>query len=146
MTTKPKIILIVEDEADDLFFIKTAFAEAGITNPIHEAQDCQAAIDYLTGSGKFADREQYPMPALIFLDLRLPDKSGLEVLRKIRDTKLRTFSVVVFTSSSHVEDVKAAYEAGASSYVVKPLSAADRKHFAMLVKEYWLGFNLFPPS
>jgi CheY-like chemotaxis protein len=146
MTNDKDVILIVEDEADDLFFIKMAFEEAGITNPIREAEDCEAAIAYLTGKGEFANRKRYPMPVLVLLDLRLPDQSGLEVLRKIKEMNVRRMSVIVFTSSSNVADVKAAYEAGATSYVVKPLTTADRKHFATIVKEYWLGYNLFPPA
>src|SRR5262249_4376921 len=132
MVNDENVILIVEDEADDMFLIKRAFAEAGIKNPVHEAEDCEAAIDYLAGQAEFADRNKHPMPSLLLLDLRLPDKSGIEVLQKIKNLKIKGMPVIVFTSSSSIADVKAAYEAGAASYVVKPLTLQDRRRFAVL--------------
>jgi DNA-binding response OmpR family regulator len=102
-------------------------------------------MQYVSGQGKFADRKKFPAPALILLDLKLPDKSGLELLLWMRRLKIRFIPVIVFTSSSNIIDIKAAYDAGAASYVVKPLTSAERRQFASLVRDYWLGYNLFPP-
>jgi CheY-like chemotaxis protein len=139
-----RVVLLVEDGDDDIFFLKRAFEDAKISNPIEVAADCSEAMQYLSGQGKFADRKQFPVPALILLDLKLPDKNGLELLLWMQRLKTRSIPVIVFTSSSNIADVKAAYEAGAASYVVKPLTSDDRRQFALLVKDYWLGYNLFP--
>lgn len=72
-------LLIVEDNEDDLFIMKRAFKDAGIRNPIQIVEDGQTTVDYLEGRGKFRDRTTYPLPSVIFLDLKLPFKSGHEV-------------------------------------------------------------------
>ncbi len=146
MSYNKEVILIVEDEPDDMFFIKKAFADAGIKNPVQEAEDCGTALDYLNGKGLYADRQKHPLPILVLLDLKLPDKSGLEVARKIKEMKPKRTAVIVFTSSSNTADIKAAYQGGATSYVVKPLSVAERNSFAVMVRDYWLGYNLYPPQ
>ena len=77
-------ILQVEDEANEVFLLQRAFAQAGIANPVQVASDGQMAIDYLNGSGRFADRARFPLPGLVLLDLKLPRRSGREVLEWIR--------------------------------------------------------------
>jgi DNA-binding response OmpR family regulator len=139
-----RVILLVEDNEDDVFFLKRAFADARIANPVQVAADCAEAIHYMSGDGKFADRQKFPLPVLVLLDLKLPDDSGLELLKWIERSETRQVPVIVFTSSSCVTDVKAAYDAGAASYVVKPLTIEERRRFAVLVKDYWIGYNLFP--
>ncbi len=142
----PRVVLHVEDDQNDVFFLQHAFQQAGISNPIEHAHDGQQAIDYLAGAGKFADRGQYPLPALILLDLKLPRKSGLEVLQWLRDASdLPTLPVIVFSSSSLREDIDRAYHLGANSYIVKPASVEERIELARLIKGFWLGFNV-PPT
>lgn len=139
-------ILHVEDEESDILFLKLAFEEAGVTVPVHVATDGQMAIDYLSGNGPFADRKQFPLPCLVLLDLKLPRKSGFEVLEWIRaQPALRRIVVIACTSAEHDEDITLAYELGANSYIVKPMDIAERTEFARRLKGWWLEFNRFAP-
>jgi CheY-like chemotaxis protein len=138
-------ILLVEDERNDVFLLQHAFDAAAITNPIQVMEDGQQAIEYLAGIGKYADRAQYPMPCLLFLDLKLPIKSGLDVLGWIqKQPKLRRLLVVVLSSSRDRNDVDAAYQLGARSYLVKPLTMDARLELAKAIKQYWLQLNVLP--
>jgi CheY-like chemotaxis protein len=116
-----RTILLVEDNEDDVFLMKRALRGAGINNPLQIAEDGQAAIDYLAGAGAYADRTLHPLPMIVFLDLKLPYKSGHEVLEWIRqEPHLKTLVVIVLTSSSEKVDLDHAYKLGANSFVVKP--------------------------
>ncbi len=130
MDNSARVILLVEDGEDDVFLLRHSFAEAKIANPVRVAKDCAEAMRYLAGEGEFADRNKNPLPVLVLLDLKLPDQSGLELLQWARRANIRSMPVIVFTSSSNINDVKAAYEAGAASYVVKPLTIDERQRFA----------------
>ena len=137
-------ILLVEDNEDDVFLMKRALKSAGITNPLRIMEDGQRAIDYFSGTGEFADRGQYPIPAIVFLDLKLPIKMGLDVLAWIRAREeFATLVVVVLTSSNESSDVKRAYGLRANSYVVKPPTAEQLLDLAKAFKWYWLEFNRF---
>ena len=132
-------LFLVEDNGDDVFFMKRAISAAGIAHPLEVAQDGQAAIDYLSGRGEFADRKRFPVPFLMFLDLKLPHKSGLEVLEWIRSqTALRTLIVLVLTSSREESDVTKAYSFGANSFLVKPPSGLQLNELVKLIRTYWL--------
>jgi CheY-like chemotaxis protein len=145
MSGENRTILLVEDERNDVFFLEYAFESAGITNPLQVVEDGQQAIDYLAGIGKFANRTQYPIPCLVVLDLKLPVKMGLDVLRWIRQQPaLQTLLVIVLSSSRDPYDVDEAYRLGARSYLVKPLSMSERLEVAKAIKYYWLGLNELP--
>ena len=145
MSGELRTILLVEDERNDVFFLEYAFQAAGITNPLQVVDDGQQAIDYLAGTAKFANRAQYPLPCLVVLDLKLPVKMGLDVLRWIRqEPPLQTLLVIVLTSSPDPYDIDEAYRLGARSYLVKPLSMNERLEVAKAIKHYWLGLNEFP--
>jgi CheY-like chemotaxis protein len=136
----------VEDEDYDILLLKLAFEEAGITMPVHVATDGQMAIDYLSGTGLFADREKFPLPCLVLLDLKLPRKSGFEVLEWLRaQPALRRIVVIACTSAEHEQDIELAYELGANSYIVKPMDVAERTELARCLKGWWLEFNRFAP-
>ena len=75
-----KVILLVEDNPDDVFFMQRAWKAGGLQNPLHVAEDGDQAIKYLAGEGTFADRNAHPLPCVVLLDLKLPGKNGLEVL------------------------------------------------------------------
>src|SRR5688572_21937770 len=117
-------ILLVEDRDEDVFLLRYAFKRAEIKNPIHVAADGQEAVDYLAGTGKFADRAKFPLPGVVLLDLQLPIKMGLEVLEWIREQpSLRTLIVIILSSSIHEGDVRHAYELGVNAFLVKPASS-----------------------
>ena len=132
-------ILLVEDDANDVFFVSRALAGV-IDAPLEVVSDGQAAIDYIARGTK-------PEPCVALLDLNLPRKSGLEVLKWVRQqSKLPTLIVIVLTSSTAEADIEQAYRLGANSYVIKPTDATKLKEFAELVKRYWLVWNEPPPS
>jgi CheY-like chemotaxis protein len=140
-------ILQVEDEANDVFLLQRAFIQVGIANPVQVATDGQMAIDYLSGLGPFADRLKHPIPGLVLLDLKLPRRSGREVLEWIRaQPGLTRLVVIVFTSGQYVGDVTLAYELGANSFIIKPTDFSQYVEVARLLKGWWLRFNQFPPT
>lgn len=133
-------MLYAEDEPDDVFFMRTAFQRAGVNRLLQAVSDGEQAIGYLAGDGAFADREQYPLPALLLLDLNLPIRSGFEVLAWLRSqAHLRDLAVVVFSSSGRPEDRDRAAELGATGYLLKPTSGAEFAETARLLQERWLG-------
>ena len=139
-----RAILLVEDNEDDVFLMKRALKEAQIKNQLQVAEDGQQAVDYLSGKEQFADRKLYPFPALVFLDLKLPLKSGHEVLKWIRaEPGLESLVVVVLTSSDEASDVDKSYRLGANSYLVKPPSSEQLIDLARSFKWYWLDYNHF---
>lgn len=137
-------ILLVEDDEDDVFFMTEALKTAGITNPLFVVPDGEQAEAYLSGGGKYGDRAAFPLPGLVFLDLKLPRKKGLDVLEWLRKREeLDKVVVLILTSSQEPNDLRRAYAAGANSYLVKP---AKRERLAALVRavrDYWLEFNVF---
>jgi CheY-like chemotaxis protein len=135
-------ILLVEDDANDIFFMRSAMKSVGLADQLHVAGDGQHAIDYLAGTGKYGDRAQFPLPDLILLDLKLPAVMGMEVLRWVREQRaLDLVMVLVLTSSSLESDVRSAYRAGANSYLVKPNRPQELLHMVELIAEYWLNLN-----
>jgi CheY-like chemotaxis protein len=145
MRSEGKTILLVEDDPNDVFFLQYAFESAGVANPVQVVIDGQEAIDYLAGSEPYADRRRFPLPCMVLLDLKLPVKMGTDVVSWIRrQPHLAHLLVVVLTSSSDAHDVDRAYECGAQSYLVKPLSLEKRLEMARAIKNYWLELNEFP--
>lgn len=143
-STTDRVMMLVEDNEDDVFLMKRALKAAGVMNPLVVADNGQVAIDYLSGTGEFGDRDRHPLPALIFLDLKLPLKSGHDVLAWIRRRKeLDAVIVVVLTSSNERTDLNRCYQLGANSYVVKPPTAEQLLDLAKSFKWYWLRYNRF---
>lgn len=137
------VVLLVEDEEDDVFFMKRALAKASVTVDVRVAEDGQEALRYLRGEGTYADRQAHPSPQLTFLDVNLPHLSGLEVLRQIRaDPELKKLVVVMLTSSSANQDVDLAYELGASSYLIKPNQPEGLEVVIEHALVYWLNHNV----
>ena len=140
-------ILLVEDNEDDIFLMRRALKDAQVANPLHVVEDGQAAVDYLSGTDTFSDRAAFPMPAVVFLDLKLPLKSGHEVLSWIRNQEsLNSMVVVVLTSSDEPADVRKSYDLGANSYLVKPPTSDQLMDMAKSFKWYWLDYNRFGTS
>jgi CheY-like chemotaxis protein len=138
----PQTILLVEDNEDDAFFMKQALKDAEIQNPLQWVEDGQAAVDYLAGTGKFTDRLQYPLPMVVFLDLKLPFKTGHQVLEWIRaQPQFQKLIVIVLTSSNEPVDLNRSYHLGANSFVVKPPTAEQLLQLAEAFKLWWLRQN-----
>jgi CheY-like chemotaxis protein len=138
-------ILVVEDREEDVFLLEYAFKEVEIKNPVRVAADGQEAIDYLAGTGKFADRKQFPMPGLVLLDLQLPHKMGLEVLEWVRQQpELKSLIVIILSSSIHEGDIQRAYELGANAFLVKPSSTETLADMCQALKGFWLTHNQSP--
>lgn len=116
------LILLVEDDQNDVLLIRRGLTAAGIQNPCHHCPNGEDAIDYLKGEGRYENRTDYPLPALILLDLKLPGKDGFEVLHWIRThTQFEHIRVVVTTVSTEIRHVNRAYQLGANSFLTKPL-------------------------
>ena len=138
-------VLVIEDDANDRFLIERAFRKAKIANPLQMVVNGDEAIAYLSGEGRFQDRAMYPLPIMALLDLKLPRRSGIEVLKWIRPaSSLPTVPVVVLTSSPDGADVKAAYQAGANSYLVKPVAFEGLHRMIESVSHFWLVLSLLP--
>jgi CheY-like chemotaxis protein len=135
-------VLLVEDEDNDVFFMQRAWKQAGITTPLHVAEDGQAAIDYLKDALCSDHRK---LPGLVLLDLKLPRIMGFEVLKWIRQQpELQTMIVIILTSSKLRSDIQTAYRLGANSYLVKPGTASKLLEIARLIKDYWINNNQAP--
>lgn len=136
------VILLVEDNEDDVFLMKRALKAAGVLNRVIVVTDGDQATRYLAGEDEFADRGNWPKPAVVFLDLKLPLRSGHEVLGWIRGRKeLESLVVVVLTSSDEPSDLRRAYSLGANSYLVKPLTPQQLTSLADAFNWAWLKYN-----
>jgi CheY-like chemotaxis protein len=119
----PDSILVVEDNEDDMYFMRRALKAVAPHVPVRFVTDGQAALNYLRGTDRFANRAEHPFPAVVFLDLKLPFVHGLEVLASIRsEQSLQHLPVYVLTSSSEDQDRSRAQELGVQGYLVKPPS------------------------
>jgi CheY-like chemotaxis protein len=121
MTTALPTILLVEDNDDDVFAMQRALRKAQITHPLQVVTNGQKAVDYLSGNSSYTDRNYYPVPSLVFLDLKLPYLDGFEVLSWIRTQPgLKDLAVVILTSSAEEIDRARAAQLGVYTYLVKP--------------------------
>jgi CheY-like chemotaxis protein len=140
-------ILLVEDDPNDVFFMKRALKLAGVLNPLQLAADGRQAIHYLGGTAEYSDRVKFPLPSLVLLDLKLPHVMGLDVLKWIREQpELKNLIVLVFTSSRLPPDISTAYLFGANSYLVKPSSPEELPKMVRMIKDYWLEMNQSAPA
>ncbi len=115
-------ILLVENSQDDILLILRAFQRAGVTRRIQAVTSGMDALAYLKGDVPYSDRERYPLPALVLLDIKMPGMDGFEVLAWIRrQWEFFQLPVVMLTNSDHIRDVNEAYHLGANSFLVKPL-------------------------
>ena len=139
------IILHAEDDPNDVMLVGLAFRKAGISAALRVVSDGEQVIEYLSGQGPYSDRHAHPLPALLLLDLKLPRRSGLEVLTWIRNRdELRRLPVVMLTSSGQATDVNRAYDIGVNSFVVKPSVLDELITMARQIAGYWLDLNTKP--
>ena len=132
-------VMLVEDDLNDIFIVKRAFKMANIPTPLQVVTDGQEAISYLRGDGKYTDRRQYPLPHLIVMDIRMPRRTGFEVLEWVKTSlqPLRRIPVVIVSSSQNPADINRAYELGANAYMVKPVDFHAVEHLFETITHYW---------
>ena len=137
MKGEPCTLLIVEDDPDALVLLRRALRKGGVQASLHVLTDGESALDYLAGKGRFRDRQAHPLPAIILLDLKLPKRSGLEVLEwKHGQPQLRAIPVIIVTSSEEESDRRRAAELGAHHYDVKLIDPGSLLRLAKKVRRY----------
>ncbi len=142
-----KVILLVEDNPDDEALAIRALKRHHIGNEIVVARDGVEALDYLFGTGMYADRDINNKPSVVLLDLKLPRLNGLEVLRRLReDSRTKFLPVVVLTTSSEEGDVIDSYSLGCNSYIRKPVDFVQFSEAIRQLGMYWLLMNEPPPD
>jgi CheY-like chemotaxis protein len=147
MSVDCDVILIVEDNDDHALLLKHGFKQANLINPLQVVRDGDEAIAYLKGEGKFSNRAEYPLPALVLLDLKMPRRDGFEVLEWIRrQPGLSSMRVVVLTTSDEMRDINRAYALGANSFLVKPIKFDDFVQLSQAIKGYWLWMSRAPQA
>lgn len=145
MRTPNQPILLVEDSPEDFEATVRAFKRSGLKNPIYRCDDGDGALDFLHRRGRYADPEQAPRPGVILLDLNLPGTDGREVLSQIKkDESLKLIPVIVLTTSIDQRDVESCYQAGANSYIQKPVDMDGFLRAIERLKGYWFEVVVLP--
>jgi CheY-like chemotaxis protein len=144
---RPAHILLVEDNRLDIELTLDAFKEARLGNSVYVAKNGEEAMDYLLGRRQFGDREEYPLPDIILLDLKMPGMDGFEVLRRVKaEPEVKRIPVIILTSSREEGDLALSYDCGANSYLTKPVSFEGFLKVVQQVQDYWLILNIGPPK
>lgn len=139
-------ILLVEDSPEDYEATLRALGESRLTNPVFRCEDGDEALDFLYRRGAYADPVTSPRPGIILLDLNLPGTDGREVLQTIKaDDDLKSIPVIVLTTSTDERDIEACYQAGANSYMRKPVDLDRFFEAIRRLQDYWIGIAVYPP-
>jgi CheY-like chemotaxis protein len=140
MRTKLGKVLLAEDNAEDVAFVQTAFSNIGMERSLMVVSDGAQALAYLRGDGRYADRDKFPIPVFMLLDLWLPRIDGFEVLRWVRSKRrLRRLPIMVFTGPDYPRDVTRAYVLGANLFVSKPFDSDEFNDSVKAIADYCLG-------
>lgn len=143
--TKPIVILMADDDADDRLLAKDAMEESRVANDLRFVEDGEQLLDYLNRRGEFSDPSQSPRPGLILLDLNMPKKDGREVLSEIKsDPNLRRIPIVIMTTSKAHEDISRSYDLGANSFITKPVTFERLVELMKTLGNYWIEFVELP--
>ena len=133
-----KPILVADDDADDAEEILLVLQNAGLTNPVVTVSDGEEAVAYLQGEGQFADREKFPLPSVLFLDLKMPRRNGLEVLDWLTlQPHLANMLIVVLSGYDNPADVSRAYQLGAHTFLTKPIKPEDVDRLRKAFYRFW---------
>src|SRR5215831_10465162 len=139
-------ILLVDDSADDAFFVRKALEKARMGKSCSVVENGEEAIKYLRGEGKYANRREFPFPTVILSDLKMPRMNGFELLRWVRQhPECAVIPTILFTSSAVVEDVVEAYRLGANAYMVKPSEPEEFVDILRVTCDYWTRCERPPP-
>jgi CheY-like chemotaxis protein len=137
-----KTVLVVEDNRDHMFLIQRAFKKTGLSCAVNGVTNGDQAIEYLSGTGLYADRTTYPLPDLVLLDLKLPRRSGFDVLSWLRQQQeIGDTPVVILTTSDQAMEIRRAHQCGANAYVVKPVDTEKMVTTVRSLGEFWLGYH-----
>ena len=133
------VILLAEDLEDDVLLVRRALERAGVKNPFFVVRDGEECLAYVNGTGKYANRDEYPLPDILLLDIKMPKTDGFEVLHQIRKNKaFAALRVIMLTSSEDIFDVNKAYDIGANSFLVKPLEFENYTAMMRTLNSFWL--------
>jgi CheY-like chemotaxis protein len=125
--------------------VRDALEESRLANMVHFVEDGEELMDYLRNRGKYADKNQYPSPGLILLDLNMPRKDGREAVKEIKsDPYLRIIPVVVLTTSKAEEDILKTYDLGVSSFITKPVTFTSMVEIMRTLGKYWFEIVELP--
>lgn len=142
---EPKVILVAEDEPNDRFFIQRAFQDCGTRHRVMFVSDGQQAVDYLDGGAPFDDRQTFPAPAMLIVDVKMPRRNGFEVIQWVRAHRdWHCLPVLVFSSSSLAQDVQRAYQLNANTYLTKPPSYTLLMKAVGEICDYWFLRSQLP--
>ena len=132
-------VLLVEDDENDVVLVQHTFKKAQIHNPLQVVTDGAEAVEYLKGDGKYEDRERWPLPELIVMDIKMPRLTGFEVLEWVKGNggPLRRIPIVIVSGSDNPDDINRAYELGANAYMVKPMDSRGVEHLFQSITHYW---------
>lgn len=146
MNTKEVIsILLVEDNEMDVVLTLDAFRNSRLNPQVQVVRNGEDALKYLYGDGQFADRQIYPLPDLILLDLKMPGMDGHHVLREVKNTPvIRRIPVVILSSSKQEKDINLCYDHGANSYLEKPISFSGFLDLVDKIQDYWSILKINP--
>lgn len=143
--TKPVVILIADDDAEDRMLIKEALEESRLINSIRFVENGEELMDYLHHKGQFSDKAKFPTPGLILLDLNMPKKDGREALKEIKaDNNLKVLPIVVLTTSKAEEDIVKTYDLGVNSFVTKPVTFGSLVEIMGTISKYWFEIVELP--
>lgn len=137
-------ILLVEDNPEDAEMTLRALRKKNLANQVHWVKDGEEALDYLFCSGPYAGRNSRHPPKLVLLDIKMPKVDGIEVLRRIKGSDLKSVPVVVMTSSNEERDVLESYRLGVNSYIVKPVQFEAFLDTVSKIGLYWMLTNRVP--
>jgi CheY-like chemotaxis protein len=139
-------ILLVEDNPEDAEMTMRALRKRNLANKLHWVKDGEEALDYLFCTGKYAGRNPSHPPKLVLLDIKMPKIDGIEVLRRVKASELKTIPVVVMTSSNEERDVLESYRLGVNSYIVKPVQFDAFFDTVSKIGLYWVLTNRVPQA
>ncbi len=140
-----KTILLADDDPNDVYVVRAAFKRAGYEFPFQVVRSGQEAIAYLKGTGKYRNRKQFPVPALMLLDIKMPAVDGFEVLQWVRSRpEWRGLPIIVLTNSYYGPDINRAYDLGANSFLTKPGDLYAYVGAVRQVAHFWLVQNVGP--
>ncbi len=143
--TDEMVVLIAEDDEDDFSFFEEAVKECNSATDVRWVKDGEEALDYINRRDEYADPDSSPRPSLIFLDICMPKKSGLDIVLELKEhPDIKRVPVVMVTTSGHYKDVNEAFEKGANSYIKKPVGISQMDEFKKLICTFWSPLSLFP--